>query len=72
VQQQIVEVEQRHAVTASLEGLISGVDGCDLRGVERDVAAGLRNRGSVALGADQRCLRPFDFAGEVAHIVGAR
>ena len=70
VQQQIVEVEQRHAVTTGLERFVTRVDGRDLRGVERDVAADLRDRGGVALGADQRCLRPFDFACEVAHVVG--
>ena len=71
VQQQVVEVEQRHAVAAGLERLVAGVDRRDLGRVERDVAADLGDRGRVALGADQRGLGPFDFAGEVADVVGA-
>ena len=47
VQQQVVEVEQRHAVATGLERFVPGVDGRDLRGVERDVAADLRDRGGV-------------------------
>jgi hypothetical protein len=70
VQQQIVEVKQRRAITTGLERLVSRVDGRDFRGVQRDVAADLRDGCRVALGADQRCLRPFDFACKVAHVVG--
>ena len=58
-------------VAAGLERLVAGVNGGDLAGVQRDVATGLRDRGGVSLRADQRCLGPFDFAGEVAHVVGA-
>ena len=54
-----------------MSDLVAVVNGGDLAGVEWDVAAGLRDRGGISLRADQRCLGPFDFAGQVAHVVGA-
>ena len=54
VQQQVVEVQQRHPVAAGLERLVPGVDRGDLACVERDVTPGLRDRGGVVLRTDQR------------------
>ena len=71
VQQQIVEVQQRGAVAASLHRLVPGVHGGDPGGIERDVATDLGDRIRIGLGADQGRLRPLDLAREIAHVVGA-
>ncbi|PQM46808.1 hypothetical protein C1Y40_03027 [Mycobacterium talmoniae] len=71
VQQQVVEVEQRH-LTACLERLVPGVQAGDLRGVQRDVAAGGGHRVRVLFGTDQRRLGPLDFAGHVADVVAGQ
>ena len=71
VQQQVVEVEQLGAV---LELLVTGVDGGDLLGGTRDVAAQPGDDRRVVAGRDQARLGPLDLAGEVAQRrgVGAR
>ena len=53
MQQQIVKVQQRPAVTIGLEGFVAGVDGGDLLGIQRNVAADRGDGGDVALGGDQ-------------------
>ena len=71
MQQKVVEIQKRHAVGAGLQRFVAGVDAGHLGRVERDVAAHLGDGGGVVLRADQRRLRPFDLACQVAHVVGA-
>ena len=63
VQQQVVEVEQLGAV---LELLVARVDGRDLLGGPRGVAAQAGDRGRVVAGRHEARLGPLDLAGEVA------